>query len=91
MCRPGALQRAFDRLTSLPGIAAGSAIELLPELLVLPPELTVRQWVAHAGLDPRVHQSGSSVDKPARISKVGAREVTFSTFTRLDRVVVELR
>jgi transposase len=33
--------------------------------------MTVRQWVAHAGLDPRAHQSGTSVDKPARISKVG--------------------
>ena len=33
--------------------------------------MTVRQWVAHAGLDPRAHQSGSSVDKPARISRVG--------------------
>jgi hypothetical protein len=31
----------------------------------------VRQWVAHAGLDPRAHQAGTSVDKPARISKVG--------------------
>ena len=31
----------------------------------------MRQWVAHAGLDPRAHQSGTSVDKPARISKVG--------------------
>jgi transposase len=38
---------------------------------VLPDAMTVRQWVAHAGLDPRAHQSGTSVDKPARISKVG--------------------
>ena len=55
----------------MPGIAAHSAVQLLPELLVLPDDMTVRQWVAHAGLDPRAHQSGTSVDKPARISKVG--------------------
>ncbi len=66
-----ALQTAFDLLVSVPGIAAHSAVQLLPELLVLPETMTVRQWVAHAGLDPRAHQSGTSVDKPARISKVG--------------------
>jgi transposase len=65
------LQQAFDLLVSVPGIAAHTAVQLLPELLVLPNTMTVRQWVAHAGLDPRAHQSGTSVDKPARISKVG--------------------
>jgi transposase len=65
------LQTAFELLVSVPGIAAHSAVQLLPELLVLPDTMTVRQWVAHAGLDPRAHQSGTSVDKPARISKVG--------------------
>jgi len=38
---------------------------------VLPDGMTVRQWVAHAGLDPRACQSGTSVNKPARISKTG--------------------
>jgi transposase len=65
------LHARFALLVSVPGIAAHSAVQLLPELLVLPDTMTVRQWVAHAGLDPRAHQSGSSVDKPARISKVG--------------------
>ena len=65
------LQAGFDLLVSIPGIAAHSAVQLLPELLVLPDTMTVRQWVAHAGLDPRAHQSGSSVHRPARISKVG--------------------
>lgn len=65
------LQARLDLLVSVPGIATHSAVQLLPELLVLPDSMTVRQWVAHAGLDPRAHQSGTSVDKPARISKVG--------------------
>ena len=43
----------------------------LAELLLRPPDMDVRQWVAHAGLDPRPFQSGSSVNKPMRISKAG--------------------
>jgi transposase len=74
------LHRALERLTSVPGIAAHSAVQLLPELLVLPDGMTVRQWVAHAGLDPRACQSGTSVDKPARISKVGNAHIRRALF-----------
>ena len=65
------LARAFRRLMSVKGIAQTSAVQILPELLVLPKDMTVRQWVAHVGLDPREYQSGSSVEKPTRISKMG--------------------
>lgn len=65
------LHRPFTQLTSVCGIATHSAVQLLPELLVLPADMTVRQWVAHAGLDPRTYQSGTSVWRPVRISKVG--------------------
>ena len=50
-------------------------MQLLGELAGLDPEMTVRQWVAHSGLDP-VHQvSGSSVRKPSRISRHGNRHL----------------
>ncbi len=65
------LSRKYDLLTSVKGIAQTSAVQILGELAVLPPEMTARQWVAQAGLDPRQHTSGTSVNKPARISKVG--------------------
>jgi len=65
------LALAFGLLTSIKGIAEAAGIQLLAELFVLPTDMTVRQWVAHAGLDPREFQSGSSVHKPARISKKG--------------------
>ena len=39
-----ALRAAFDLLVSVPGIATHSAVQLLPELLVLPETMTVRQW-----------------------------------------------
>ena len=65
------LTRRFERLVSVRGIATISALRILAELAVLPADMTPRQWVAHAGLDPRAHDSGTSLHKPARISKKG--------------------
>lgn len=65
------LRRAAQRLLSIPGIAQTSAIQLLGELAVWPQDLTARQWVASAGLDVRVVQSGTSVHSRPRLSKVG--------------------
>jgi transposase len=67
------LRRQFSQLTSIKGIAAASAIQILGELCVLPKDMSKRQWVAMAGLDPRIFQSGLSVHPPARISRLGNR------------------
>ena len=67
------LSRRSILLQTMPGIAEASALHLLAELLLLPADLQVRQWVAHSGLDPRHHQSGSSVQKASRISRGGNR------------------
>ena len=69
------LARRFDLLTSMPGIAETSALAILCELVLLPPEMTVRQWVAMSGLDPLHRESGTSVHKPARISRAGNRHL----------------
>ena len=69
------LRRRFDHLCSVKGIATASAIRILAELAVLADDMTVRQWVAHAGLDPKHVESGTSVRKPGRISKVGNRHL----------------
>jgi transposase len=37
----------------------------------MPEDMSVREWVAHAGLDPKRHVSGTSVEQRPRISKVG--------------------
>ena len=66
------LSEIFEVVTSLRGIAEKSAILLMGELLVLPTEMSAAQWVAYAGLDPRPFQSGSSIDKRPRISRVGS-------------------
>jgi transposase len=65
------LRAACGHLTSVRGIAQKSAVLLLGELATLPDDMSVRQWVAHAGLDPKKHESGTSVKSPERISKVG--------------------
>ncbi len=65
------LRKQFEILKRIRGVGRRSAIHLLAELAVLDPTMTVKQLVAYAGLDPRVYDSGTSVAKPARISKVG--------------------
>src|SRR5262249_36627898 len=69
------LEVAFAHLVSVKGIAAASAVAILAELAVLPQDMSAREWVAHAGLDPRRHESGTSVKGPVRISKVGNRHL----------------
>jgi transposase len=56
---------------SAPGFAELSAAKILAELSSLPDDMTPAQWVAHAGLDPRPCESGSSQHSPRRISKQG--------------------
>ena len=74
------LKRRFELLVSVKGIAEASAIALLAELAVLPEDMTTKQWVAHAGLDPRHCESGSSVRAATRISKVGNRRLRAALF-----------
>ncbi len=70
-----ALATKLAHLVSTKGIGAASAMRLLAELLVLPDDLAAPQWVAHAGLDPRPYESGTSVHRPRRITKVGNRHL----------------
>lgn len=58
-------------IKTAPGFAELSATKLLAELSSLPEDMTPKQWVAHAGLDPRPCESGSSLRSPRRISKQG--------------------
>src|SRR5438874_9521940 len=65
--------RVSALLLSMPGIGEVSSLNLLGDLALLAPTLSVRQWVAHSGLDPAHHDSGTSVHKRARISRAGNR------------------
>ena len=74
------LQETFHLLTSVKGIAAASAIQLMGELLVLPEDMRAKQWVALAGLDPRQAVSGTSVNKRPRLSKAGNRYLRLALY-----------
>lgn len=74
-----ALAAQVKWLCSMPGVGSRSAVRLLGELLVLPKELKAKQWVAHAGLDPRPRQSGRS-DAPRHISRTGNRHLRLALF-----------
>ena len=65
------LARRYELLLTVKGIGQISAIAILSELAVLPTDMTDRQWVAHAGLDPREFESGTSIRMPPRISMRG--------------------
>lgn len=48
------LKRTLDLLIGIKGIGNTSAIALMGELLLLPPNLSHREWVKFAGLDPSI-------------------------------------
>lgn len=58
-------------LTAARGVGDVTAISVLAEFCVLPPHLKAPQVSRHAGLDVRLHDSGSSVKRPGRLSKAG--------------------
>ena len=69
------LKRVMELLVGVKGIAQTSAVALMGELLLLPPDLSHREWVKFAGLDPKAFDSGKSVHKKTRISKAGNRHI----------------
>jgi transposase len=73
------LTRLLRITTSIKGIAERSAIRLLGELLMLPTDMSPREVVAHAGLDPRPRQSGTR-DAKRQISRVGNARLRAALF-----------
>ena len=69
------LKQILALLIGIKGIGETSAIALMGELLLLPPNLSHREWVKFAGLDPKAFDSGKSVHKKARLSKAGNRHI----------------
>lgn len=65
------LVRHLENLCAAKGVGQATAIAVLAELMVLPRDLKAPQVSRYAGLDVRLTQSGSSVHRPARLSKAG--------------------
>ncbi len=74
------LNRRYELLLTLPGIARGHAITLTAELCVLDEAMTAKQWVAFAGVDPVEHTSGKKVWRPPHISRRGNARVRHSLY-----------
>jgi transposase len=65
------LQAHFDNMMAAPGMGEVSTLAALAEMATLPTTLKSAQVSRHAGLDVRLTQSGTSIDKPGRLSKCG--------------------
>ncbi len=66
------LNRRYELLISIIGIGTRSAIRILGELSVLAADMTARQWVGWAGLDPIPWTSGPQGSNARKISKRGS-------------------
>jgi len=80
MQQPERLAEDLYLLDSAPGVADRSAMLVLAELGVLADGLRPEQWVAHAGLDPRPEESGTSLSAPRRLSKQGNARLRAALF-----------
>ena len=65
------LELHYKNMCQAKGIAETSAIAILGEFVVLPKDIKAKQVSRYAGLDIKQVQSGTSVNKPSRISKAG--------------------
>jgi transposase len=66
------LREQRELLVTIPGIGDTTAAKLLAEMLDVKLYKSARQLAAFAGLVPRLHESGSSIKRKARLSKTGA-------------------
>ncbi|WP_319781583.1 IS110 family transposase [Oceanisphaera sp. IT1-181] len=61
----------LKNMSAAKGVGRATALIVLAELCVLPKDLKAPQVSRFAGLDVRLTQSGTSVNRPARLSKAG--------------------
>lgn len=66
-----ALTRQMENMRAAKGVGTGTAIAVLAEFCVLPASMKANQVSKYAGLDVRLTQSGTSVNRPSRLSKAG--------------------
>lgn len=65
------LHHAAKAILAAPGIGEVSLIAILAELTTLPTTMSSAQVSRHAGLDVRLTQSGTSLNRPGRLGKSG--------------------
>jgi transposase len=75
ICQDEAIAEDHKRLVSIPGLAPQSAAVLLAEIPDFRAFSHNKQITAFVGLNPQDHPSGSSLNRPAHISKIGNARV----------------
>jgi transposase len=70
----------FDSLTSIPGIGKKTAMLLILSTNAFNRFDNVKQLVAYTGIAPRIFQSGKTVNKKPKISKLGMTDLRRSLF-----------
>ncbi len=74
------VKQDIDNIQTIPGIGKKTTVmlvSLIPDIKLFE---NTRQLAAFVGLTPREHQSGSSVKKRARISRMGNAEIRKSLY-----------
>ena len=74
------LRHKRDLLESIPGISNRTSAVLLSHLHALERCRTAKQWVAYAGMDCSIAQSGTSLQRRGHISKRGSSSLRAALF-----------
>jgi transposase len=74
------LKQQRDWLDSLPGIGPDTAARLLGEMPHLAEFASARSAAAYTGLTPKRQQSGTSLNAPGRLSKIGNARVRHALY-----------
>lgn len=74
------LKHQRELLDTIPGIGPETAARLLAEIPHLADLGSARAAAAFSGLTPRRHQSGTSVNAPTRMSKIGNARVRYALY-----------
>lgn len=67
------LKQDIYNITTIPGVGKITAVAVLAETPDLSLFTDARQLAAYAGLTPKHHSSGTSINKKSRISKIGSK------------------
>ena len=73
-------QAEFDSLVSIPGIGKKTAVLLILSTHGFSRFENVKQFVAYTGIAPRIFQSGKTINKKPKISKLGMADLRRSIF-----------
>lgn len=73
-------QAEFNSLTSIPGIGKKTAVLLILSTHGFTRFEKIKQFVAYTGIAPRIFQSGKTVNKKPKISKLGMADLRRSLF-----------